>query len=200
MKKTCLLFLFALVLACFVFAEEYTVSTYSFTDPDYYSEKTMRIRFDDETKEYMFQFSNSYSTLWMVFTEKDLESMRLTAQKALEWEKIAIDNKAQVSKEIPNSTIYMELYESSSSFYSGTTKVPVTFTFIATEGAGLTCLMIVGGKTTATSNRYIDIEFQGQLLIGKEIQLFADAISEETITNGINKHNNATSVADDLFN
>ena len=192
--------MFALVLVFFVFADEYTVSTYSFTDPDYFTEETMRVRYEDETNEYMFQFSTSYSTLWMVFTEKDLESMRLTVQKALEWEKIAIDNKAQVSKDIPNSSIYMELYESSSSFYSGATKVPVTFTFVATEGAGLTCLMIVGGKTTASSNKYIDIEFQGQLLIGKEIQMFADAISEDTIANGIKKHNDATSVADDLFN
>ncbi|MBO4717114.1 MAG: hypothetical protein J5599_04390, partial [Spirochaetales bacterium] len=125
-------------------------------------------------------------------------SIRETVDKALEWEKIAIENKAKVSKEIPDSSLKMQIAEKSgSSFYIGSYKVPVTFSFVSTEDAGLTTLMIIGGTTTASSNKYIDLEFQSQVIT--DISSFAEAISEKAISSAIAKHNDDLNVADDLF-
>ncbi|MBR2281576.1 MAG: hypothetical protein IJ863_03020 [Spirochaetales bacterium] len=187
-----------LIIPCFIFATEYTVSSYTYMDPKYYTDETMKIRYEDETNDYMFYVSDSYQTIWMVFTEEDLNIMRNTAQKALEWQKVALENKVEVSKEIPNSQLSMKIAEKSgSSFYSGSYKVPVRFNFVSTEGAGLTVLMLVGGSTTASSNKYIDLEFVGQWIM--DIQGFADAISEKTISEAISKHNSASSNAEELF-
>lgn len=203
MKKICLLFLFTLVSIISLFAEEYTISSYDYIDLDSDS-RTMQIKYDDGRGVYAFQASDYFSSKTMIFTEEDLNSMRVMVQKALEWQNIAIENKASVTKEIPNSKIYMVVGDYiGSTQYVGAKKVPVTFNFYSKfypeDDIVFTALMIVGGSTTATSNEFIDIEFQSQIIADTDIQHFADAISEETFKNAIEKHNNDAKIADDLF-
>lgn len=199
MKKVFFIFCILLVGITSTFADEYTVATYPILETNYWTEDNVTIRYEDETGQFMFYDGNSYSTLWMIFTAEDLNTMRKTAEKALEWKKIALENKAEVSKEIPDSMIYVELAESSgSSFYMGARKVPVSFNFVSTTNAELIAILVVGGSTTASTNKYIDLEFTGQAIL--DIQAFADAISEESINEAIKKHNDAISNANDLFN
>lgn len=206
MKKVVLILLFAFVAMCFVFADEYVVSSYSYTDPDFGSEETVNIRYNDDDGDlFMFVISDYFSTKVLMFTKEDLESMQITAQKALEWQKTAVDNKAEVVKEIPNSKLRMIIGEiMGSSTYVGKTKVSVSFNFasIVDEDTGNvnTAMMIRSESTTDISNEFIDLDFPAQLIIDEDIQHFADAISEDTIQKAIDKHNNDVKIGNDLFN
>lgn len=87
MKKILtVLFLLAIVTIS-IFADEYTVSTYTFYDTTYFDAKEMEIRYDDKTKKFYMRYSPEWfiyrKTVWMEFTEDDLISMRNTAKKAL---------------------------------------------------------------------------------------------------------------------
>jgi len=198
MKRVLVLFFVALICMGSIFSDEYTVASYPYYEGTFGTRKTMKIRYDDETDKYMFYVSNSFSTHWMVFTAEDLNTMRKSVEKALEWKDIALKNKAEVSKTIPDSEFMVELVESSSTdFFKGVNKVKVQFAFASTENAALTSLLIVGGTTPSSSNRYIKLEFEGQIIL--DIQEFADAISEESINAEIKKHNESVSKADSLF-
>lgn len=205
MKKVVSILLFAFVAMCFVFADEYVVSSYSYTDPDFGSEETVNIRYNDDADDgdfFMFVISDYFSTKVLMFTKEDLESMRITAQKALEWQKTAVDNKAEVVKEIPNSKLRMIMGEiMGSSTYVGITSVSFNFASIVDEDTGNvnTAMMIRSESTTDISNEFIDLDFPVQLIMDKDIQHFADAISEDTIQKAIDKHNNDAKIADDLF-
>ena len=200
MKKILtVLFLLAIVTIS-IFADEYTVSTYTFYDKTYFDAEEMEIRYDDKTKKFYMRYSPEWiifpKTVWMEFTKDDLISMRNTAKKALEWKEIAIKNNVDITKELPDSVLYSYLYEKSNSdYYKGSSRVPVLFYFISSDN--LTCLLINGDKTKTTTNRYIDIEFIDQIIM--DIEEFANAISEETIQDAINKHNNNNVLSDTLF-
>ena len=175
-----------------VYADEYVISKIDCYKKSYGNFDNAEISFkffDDEQNIYCLQWSTYSHTYWFPIMPEDLEKMRATLVKSKEWTRIAKENKTEVTKEIPGSTInVVGGMKSGNDFYTTRRPIPLTFIFAANAKEAYYVLFIKGDSAKAKENEFIDIEFDTIGLYDYQIDDFIDAISPETIEKAKSKH------------
>ena len=191
MKK---LFLEVSLLSSFLafgFTDEYIISTIDCYDAKYFLEEQIYFKYDDEENLYYLQKKDYFSSAWYVLTPENLEILRANIKKALDWGKIAKENKTSISKELPDSQIKVSaIKEYHNEWYSSSRDITLTFNFLSVvEHSTVICsLVIYGNQVPSLQNQYIDIEFEEVIFTTDLIEYFYDSISPETIEAAQKQH------------
>ena len=184
------------------FADEYVISKIECRDSEYFYNKSISFKYDDEENVY-YLFRSDYSSSYLfTLTPEKLEQLRNNLSKTKEWVDLANANKTTISKELPDSEIKVEgTMKTGRNWYVTKKDIPLNFFFISSfsEEAEFTSLTIVGGESESKQNKYIDIEFENVVFINTAIDDFITAISKETVDKAKEKHANEKN-ASDLFN
>ena len=201
MKRMICLFL-VMLMGVVAFADEYVISKIKCLDTEFYYSREITFKYDDEDDVYYFYRSGYSLSYWFTLTPDEVEKLRNVLIKVKEWGKIAKENKATISKEIPDSVIEVEgTMKSGNSWYVTRREIPLHFFFISSfsDDAELTSLTIVGGEVESKQNQFVGIEFEDVLFINTSIDDFIKAISKETVEEAKRKHANQKN-ASGLFN
>lgn len=106
------------------FADEYIVGSVTVYEQKFSTERTVRLKYDDDGQYYL-QFSSPMYVAWFFLSEDQLKALRVTVDKALEWGKISEAKKVEVFKELPNSKldgrVAWRLSTNSNNFYTSNT-------------------------------------------------------------------------------
>lgn len=202
MKKVFASFLVLLAVVTGVYSDEYVISKIECIDADYFTNREVTLKYDDEENMFYlcrYEYNKAY---WFDLTVSQLNSLRATVKKAQEWSKQAKENKSTIRKEIPNSQLSCPVtMKWGNDWYTGTRSTSFQFMFVSSfEGeTGITSILWSGSSPSSRQNSYIDLEFDSVILLNTEIDDFAEAISEKTVNTAINKHNQEKKAAD-LFN
>lgn len=201
MKKLLLVVGLLFVVLAAGFTDEYVISTIDCYRTDYFFEKELVFKYDDENDLYYLYSSNSYSACWFILTPEDLEILRANVGKALDWIQIAKDNNTSVTKELPDSKMYIKaIMRRGDDWYNSRREITLTFTFLSKiEPNEVLCSLLIDGTEVPTvQNQYIDIEFEDVVFVDDLIDFFYNAISEETIEKAKKQHEKQKEV-DALF-
>lgn len=199
MKKVLLVLFLFIIFISGLYADEYVISTIQCLMEEYGTISTEEINFkyDDEKNLYYLQWSKYAQSYWFYIYPSDLEQIRANLKKAKEWEKIAKDNKTNVTKEIPNSAISVKAtMKSSNDWYTTRRNIPLNFFFACDVRESFYTLIIRGGAEKSTQNEFIDIEFNTLVFDSKQISDFSAAISHETVEQAKIKHQQGKKAAD----
>lgn len=191
MKRFIIVFCLFVLFAATLYADEFIISEIQcYADNGVgINDEEINFKYDDESNVYYLQRSTFLDSYWFYIYPSDLEKLRANLAKAKEWSKIAKDNKVDVTKEIPNSTISIEAtMKSSNDWYHTRRNIPLKFFFVADMEEQICMFIIKGGAQKSLKNEYIEIEFEDLIFVEDQIDDFIDAISPETIEKAIAKH------------
>lgn len=148
---------------------------------------------------YIMQIKSVISSTWIALTPAQLDTIRASLDKAIEWGKIAEKQKVNIDKDIPNSNMSVNLYwgVSSDTVYSAS-KVPIRWVFIgADDGEWITVL--APEKAVSNQNEYIYYSPEYIVFLKKYVLAVKDIISEGNVKKTIEKEEKNRKKADELF-
>jgi len=203
MKRLFACFLLLLFVGSSLAADEYVIGKISYYDYEYWNTETINFKYDDSNKIFYLQTADWLTTGWVELSSAQVETLRATLQKALDWAKIAEENGSEIKKEIPNSTITTNVtWKSGDDWYKNKSwdKLSIHSHFIAAgeKGDTLSTLLMIASKVTSATNQFEKYEFPEIVLLKSNMEEFLQVISEENIKAAIDKHNDAKK-AEDLF-
>lgn len=203
MKKIFLSIGLILLLSFGLFADEYTVfagNAYTYNSVwKNLDETQFLIRYDDEENIYYLFTSDWLNKIWIYLSEDDLQTIRNTIAKYQDWVKIAKENRVEIDKEIPNSSIRTKvvwLY-GDDDWYSASGLVLVFE--VLSQNSQRHQLVITSNKVESYSNEFIDVELEPLYFDESEAQELLNGISTEKIEAAKEEHNKKKE-AQDLFN
>lgn len=188
MKKIFLILSFLFYGLSAVLADEFVVSRIGCSDAGTFNDREIILKYDDKEKVFYLYRSDFSRTYWYTLTPEKLQQLREIIKKAQDWASLAIEKKAAISKEIPDSSIRVPVtMKRGNDWYTSSYDLTLKFTFISTfDGStSLTSLLIMGTVVSSKQNRYTELEFESVIFINTLLDKFADAISEESVNAAI---------------
>lgn len=161
-----------------------------------------RHTFFGEGGEYCMFFYSGSARYWFTFSSLEVEKLRSNLQKVQEWSKLAKEKKLSITKELPNSNIYvLGKMRVGNRWYSSISYTPLSFNFLSEiendkETIGIS---IIGGTVVSSENEFVDIKFENIAFLNEQIDLFINAISAKTVESAREKYEKQKKDSD-LFN
>lgn len=185
-----------------IFADEYVISKVDCMAADGLYDRELTFKYDDEDNVYYICRSTYSAVYWFTLTPAKLEKLRANLNKVQEWSKLAKENKASISKELPDSKISVEgTMKRGNDWYSTRWNIDINFFFVSqvNEESEIISLLLRGGEEESRQNEFVDIEFESVVFLNNEIDSLINAISNETIEAAKSKHSQEKTTSD-LFN
>jgi len=201
MKTKLILIMAALILTGSLFADEITI----FEGSCYRWNKTLKslngheywIRYETETNKFYLKTYDFINTIWVELDHSDIEKMRETFTKYLEWESKAVSEQVKIEKEIPESNIRtISMWKSSK--YHQSNSAELAFLFFS-QTKNWHQLVIFSNKMISKDNEYIDCEIEGLYIDKEDVELLLNGISEENIKIKMDEYNELQK-KEDMFN
>lgn len=161
-----------------------------------------RHTFFGEGGEYCMFFYSGSARYWFTFSSLEVEKLRSNLQKVQEWSKLAKEKKLSITKELPNSNIYvLGKMRVGNRWYSSISYTPLSFNFLSEiendkETIGIS---IIGGTVVSSENEFVDIKFENIAFLNEQIDLFINAISSKTVESAREKYEKQKKDSD-IFN
>ena len=201
MKKS-LLILLLLFLISSLFATEYKIADLSCSSIEEYTDflvpTTIEIKYETDMKDqYLFKYKDTY----YCFIEETVSQLRSVCEKYFEWEKIAIDNKAEIKKEIPIRIKTIALWSLLSNNETCMGQGEIYFTFYC-QGANDYRLVMASTKIKDIFheyNLYANVTLEDLVFSKKDVENMYKSISEENLKKQKELANEKRAV-EDLFN
>ncbi len=186
----------------FCFADEYTLGEISVSGSIYGMGETVRFKYDDTENTYYLQVSSLMYIGWIYISETQLETLRTTVDKAIEWGKIAEEKKIEVSKEIPGSKLTSKVVwrfsTDRNNFYSAN-GLDVKWTFQSLE-SGSWYLTFQSSEVSSRQNQFMTYSVDPISISRFKTADFKEIISEEGIKKAKAEHEKKKKEAEELFN
>lgn len=202
MKKNLFIFFLFITFTFSLFADEYVISDiqcYKKAFGNIEKEEISFKFFDDEDNSYSLQWSTYSRLYWFIFESDSLRQLRTNLLKAKEWINIAKENKTNITKEIPNSSIsFLGAMRSDNNFYTAKRLIPIRFFFACDVEKSYYTIFLEGRTEKTMQNEFVDIEFENIYFVNNQIDDFIDAISPEIIEKAKLRHQQEKK-ASDLF-
>jgi hypothetical protein len=201
MKRIYFFAIFMMVMCRVVFPDEHTIFTgkcREYIDAlEMFNDKDYRIRYDDEDDVFYFVSSDWISSSWIDLSRNDLAKLRRTFEKYFEWEAIAVENKVELEKEIPDSEITQRVvWKWGDDWYSSNGLI-LNFTFFSQSESRHQ--LILSTNKVGSSNMFIDFSIDGFYFEKEQVRAFYNAILEENITKAL-EDIEKNKAAESLFN
>ncbi len=183
-------------------ADEYVISKIDCVAADGFYDRELTFKYDDEENVYYICRSTYSSAYWFILTPAKLEKFRANLNKVQEWSKLAKENKASISKELPDSKISVYgIMKRGNDWYSTRWNIDLNFFFISqiNEESEIISLLLRGGEEESIQNEFVDIEFESVAFFNYEIDSLISAISNETIEAAKTRHDQEKTISD-MFN
>ena len=158
MKKITLLILFCFS-SIFVFADEILI--YKGVSQNYNSlleqliEASFAIKYDTEKKVFYFYSSDFMNSGWVTLTETQLNSLKNTLDKYIEWEKLAVEKEVKIEKEFPDSKISTDVTWKFGDEWYFSKRLDVYFKFFS-QNTTRHQFILYSNKVNSSSNEFID--------------------------------------------
>ncbi|MBR5965408.1 MAG: hypothetical protein IK015_04770 [Treponema sp.] len=201
MKKTIIYFWLIISSIFCVYTKEYLLfsgktNKYNdllkgFTDAEY------AIKYDDEDDILYFQVPDWLDTAWIHLTWNDLSKFRKNIDKYFEWEKLAVKNKAELEKELPDSTIKTTVTWNRGDNWYKDKNFELSFRFFS-QNPTYHQLVLYTSKATG-SNRFVTYKIDGFYFDKSQLQQLLDATNETVLKAQIEKLKKEKE-KEDLFN
>lgn len=187
------------LLAVSAVAEEYTIGEISGYENTYKSEQKIRLKYDDKEKQYYLQLSNLLHLSWIYISPEQLETMRATVDKAVEWGKIVESKNVEVAKEIPNSQLNSKVawrFSTGGDFYSANN---LTLKWMFAGNEGVWALVLMSSEVSSLQNHFMTYSTDSVVIAGSKVKEFKEIISKKYIEKAKADHDKAKKESDDLF-
>lgn len=152
---------------------EYNSFLKGFVDKEY------AIKYDDESDIFYLRTSDLLNNAWIHLSWNDVSKLRKNMEKYFEWEKIATEQKAEIEKQLPDSTITTKVtWKYGDNWYSANS-FNLSFVFFSQD---ITRHQFVLSTSKATgSNQFVSYKIDGYYFDKEQVQELFDAINEENI-------------------
>ncbi len=183
MKKKIIGILLFLLSLMYINADEYLMFTgkcYEYnsllknlTDEEY------AIKYDDESDIFYLRTADWINNAWIHLSWNDLAKFRKNIEKYFEWEKIAIEQKTELEKQLPDATITTKItWKYGDDWYSAKNFV-LSFIFFS-QSVTRHQFVLTTSKATG-SNQFVTYKIDGFYFDKNQIQQLYDALNEETL-------------------
>ena len=183
MKKYLFAFIFIIILSL-LHAEEYVIYLGNGYNADKTSKELTKINFaikyDDSENTYYFFTNDAHNTSWIFISKEQLDIIRKNLKKYIEWEKLAVQNKSIIEKQLPDSSITTYVFwKFNDNWYSADSLV-LRFVFLS-QTSSRHHLCISSSKVEPNSNESIDFRLNTIYLKKDQVKSFLKGISEKAV-------------------
>ncbi len=200
MKKLPVIMLF-LALIGSTYSDElllFTADAYTYNDVfKNLSEAQFAFKYDDKDNVFYLVTADFLSTGWIVLTKDNLEMLRKTLAKYADWERTAVENKVQIEKEIPDSTIRTKVVWKYGDDWYSANNLLITFVFLSQTDTRHQ-LVINTNKVKSRSNEFIDYKLDTLYFEKDNVLELIKRISIEEIDRAIQQYSKKKE-AENLF-
>ena len=186
-------------------AEELYVGKIHFLDVDTTLDDYFNIKYETEYNQMYIQKGNWSGTSWIILNNDQIETLRSTVSKALDWCKIAYDNNSEIKKELPNSNLESSVvweFGDETHRNSDYNKLQLQFFFVSAKTEYdeiFPSVLIFSSKVKSSKNQYVTYNFPRAVLLEEDLKTFKEVISQDSINSVVEKHKESRK-AEDLFN
>lgn len=200
MKKLFSVLLFLFVFS-FCFAEEYVIGSVVGRDTTYHSPRNVHFKYDDTNKTYYLQIETPLYLSWSYISDKQLQSLQKTIDKAVEWGNIVETKKVAVTKSLPDSQIDTKVswrfINDANNFYSSNS-FTLFWDFIGAED-GDWVLLFYSSEAKSRQNQFMTYSTDFIYFTKDSVLELQKIISDENIQKEKAKNAMKQSLSDDLF-
>ena len=142
------------------------------------------IAYNDAVDVYYLCIIDYFTTGYISLSKEHLNTLRQTLNKYLEWEKLAVERKSEILKDIPNSLLKTEVAWKSGSNWHVAGNLEIKFSFFS-QNPSLHQLIISSNNVVSYKNTFIEFQLEDIYLCKNNVEMLLSGISEKSIKSAI---------------
>lgn len=161
------------------------------------NERDYALKYDDENDVFYLRTADWINNAWIHLSWNDIAKLRTILEKYFEWEKLAIEKKVKLEKELPNATIATKVtWKYGDDWYSAR-NFQLSFVFFS-QSESRHQLVLMTSKATG-SNQFVTYKIDGYYFDSNQVKQFYDALGDNAIKEKIKEFKN-NKEKESLFN